>query len=198
MLIRLATWIGLTVAALSAAPIQYTITFTKTSGTAPAPTGGFVYDAAAPLGSQFSNFNLTWGTVTVDMLTEPGVNANNPLASLTSCVPGTSAGTFLMLSGPLPCDSSAQLLFAGRVDPGATSGIISFFSSSPQTDLQIVGRGDQAFPFGDCESTEVGQVGPGCVFVQGTATISPVPEPATGVLMLFAIAITATVRRRLL
>ena len=57
-----------------AGPIQYTITFTATSG--PAPTAGsFSYDSSQQLGSPFSSFLVTWDSITFDVT----ASANAPL-----------------------------------------------------------------------------------------------------------------------
>lgn len=59
----------LAVAPLDAGPIQYSINFTATLGTAPT-NGSFFYDASAPVGSQFSSFTVTWDGIQFD-LTRP-------------------------------------------------------------------------------------------------------------------------------
>jgi hypothetical protein len=56
-----------------AGPIQYNITFTTGSGIAPT-AGSFLYDSAAPLGSRFSSFSVTWDAAIFDL----SASANNP------------------------------------------------------------------------------------------------------------------------
>jgi hypothetical protein len=129
------------------------------------------------------------------VLTEPGANANNPIVVFGACLPATSASSFSLLFGPIPCNPpTPPQQFQARVDPGAPNGVIFLLAFD---ELSIVGRGDQFLPFGVCSESGTG---PGCVSSNGTFTIAPaaavVPEPGTWSLTLAGMAAAAAVARR--
>lgn len=80
--------------AASAAPINYTINFTPTSGIAPT-SGTFTYDSSLSLGSRFSSFIVVWQALTFDLTPE----ANAPSFSGSACGTSGSSDAFPLMSG---------------------------------------------------------------------------------------------------
>jgi hypothetical protein len=85
---------------LTATPITYTINFTTTGGVAPT-SGSFTYDAAAAIGSHFTNLDVVWGGEIFDLT----FAANEPYleGDLPGCSQGpyNSASSFTLLGGSL-------------------------------------------------------------------------------------------------
>src|SRR5262245_56196429 len=80
----------------TAAPMQYSMTFSLQFGTILPTAGSFTYDATI---ATFTNFNVTWDGVVFDLTN----GANSPLLSGPglACIGGATGGaaSFIVLSG---------------------------------------------------------------------------------------------------
>jgi hypothetical protein len=155
-------------------PIDYNINFAATTGVAPT-SGSFTYDAAAALGSQFTNFQVNWASVSFDLT----VGANAPVFNGTECGSSpTSATTFAMLNGIPQCTPSSGVIWDGiLMSPQAR---FAFIETAPGT-LGPAAIGNIGFtnvpidiPFFISSGT----------FTISAAEAAPAPEPSTFLLTL--------------
>lgn len=177
---------GIGVFASAAAPITYIINFT---GPSPLPaSGSFVYDADVPA---FTNFVVNWNGIAFD-LTD---SANSPTAEPTSCAAGVTgpAATFILMTVTPPCDVPGWTgpVWWGQYEP---MGFSSFqfrhvvndpiFVDPPgrlKIDLLLFGL-----------TGEVDQ----SLFLEGTWSITAVPEPAAILLTMAGGSILLALGRR--
>jgi hypothetical protein len=154
----------------TAASVNYTIAFSLTSGSVPAPSPGtFSYDADAAIGSQFSGFFVTWDGIFYDLTAE----ANAPVSAGTDC--GTNSADFF------------QLLSTGSTCSTQGANEPQWFGNA------YAGQNYNLFEFGDknsagtssllVEAYHVGRVG-GANASYGTWTIDVVPAPEPGTLIM--------------
>ena len=160
--------------ALTASPVQYTISFTLVSGVAPT-SGSFTYD---PSTEMFTQFDVVWDGLVFDMTADannPTVDTSNP-----SCPGGPGFGFALMAKQLNSCAEtyaySAQLMnhdanfHFGMYPVGAYyPDIISISVAAPSSDGAVYGYGNWTI----------------------TPTQAPVPEPGTP--GLFALGGTACI-----
>lgn len=160
-----------------AAPVTYFINFTldTSSGIQPVlpDSGVFTYDAAAPLTSRFSGFQVVWNSSTFDL---------TALANTGETFQGTACGTtpssasvFSFLTGVGVCTGSNVIGWAGSNVP------------------QIVPNRGAAFVFFDrtLNGNDVAQIAtplqPPAGFLSlstGTFTSTAIPEPSYSILLL--------------
>jgi hypothetical protein len=164
---------------VQAAPILYDINFTSFFNPDPPISGSFDYNAAAAVGSQFTNFDVIWEGTTFDLTAA----ANNPVgrnADTSTCIPSVdSAGFFAGLLNPENCLSlgtvwTAELGFPGNIAAFGIETDAPGDANSLQADVS------QFTSYGGPEVSD-----------QGRWTISTVPEP--GLLSLVLIGTLALI-----
>lgn len=176
-------WLAFAVG-LTAAPITYTINFDILNGAPIAPSGQFTYDVGAPLGSQFSNFTVTWRDDTFDLTT----TANAPTLMGSGILPNPcfasadSAGVFEALANPSNCAplSSGWIAQAAAANDEFAWFLIpkSFAPTLFFDDLNVSGS-----------ATSI-------VDSSGSWTVTATPEPSTfGIVMFGLCALWYTTRR---
>src|SRR4051794_21049304 len=107
---RLCAIMSLIAASAFAAPVNYTITFTTSSG--PAPTAGsFTYDSSAPLASRFTNFNVSWGGGIFDLTAT--ANTGEQFTGTDCGTSPSSQSLFTFLSGQNVCANAAVIVWDG-------------------------------------------------------------------------------------
>ena len=155
-----------------ATPILYNINFNNLTGT-PVPTSGsFTYDAAAALGSQFSNFVVVWDGLTFNDTAI--ANAGNVILTGVGCTsPDTSATVFAFLTQHAQCPGSPNT-YTYLANASLAGAAFDFFDDGNPTTNNIQLQGGTA--------SNVINSG-----VSGNYTVTPAattPEPSTFLLAL--------------
>lgn len=90
---------------LQASPVVYSFVFSAEGSSALPTAGSFSYDAAAPEGVQFADFDIAWDGINFD-LTSSANSARFGSNITSSCFPALdSAGLFNALQNPSDCNS---------------------------------------------------------------------------------------------
>ena len=171
----------------NAAPIIYSINFELLTGTL-TPSGEFTYDAASPLGSQFSNFVVMWGADTFNLT----ASANNPALLGSGDVPNpcyasaNSAGVFQALSNPSACASGGATGWTAQA--ASTNDEFAWFFVPPSPDPSTPASStlfisDLIYP----------GTSPIVVDASGLSTISQTPEPRSSIMFGLGLGLTAMV-----
>lgn len=110
-----------------AAPLNYTINFTTTAGTAPT-AGSFTYDDSTGL---FSNFQVLWDVYTFDLTS----SANTPVTGggAPECQSATGATAFLLLSNQCGASGWAATVTSAGPFPAAIHWFSFFALPQPIT-----------------------------------------------------------------
>ena len=160
---------GLTAICSFAAPVSYNITFTTTTGPAPA-SGSFTYDSSAPLTSRFTGFTVLWESGVFDLTA--AANSGEQFLGTDCGTVASSASVFAILSRQNVCANAAAITWNG----GRPGGIVTFRFS----DQELAGSGasisvNSSTPYSDG------------LDASGTFSIaspSAAPEPSTFLLAL--------------
>jgi hypothetical protein len=169
----------------------YTINFTTAGGSGnPAPSGSFTYDASAPLGSQFTDFEVAWDGFSLDLTN----SANNPSGN--GCGSYNSAATFAFLNGAVPCTPSGEAPSwnsGTNSPPPITSGVFSFDDFGP---ISILGT--TSFFISADDSIPGSSTPQEYAFAYGTWSLTDIttPEPSYLILMATGLLAVACVGRR--
>jgi hypothetical protein len=149
---------------LQAAPVLYTINFTTTSGVAPT-SGSFDYDSSQPVGSQFTNFFVSWDGSTFNLTP----TANSPYGTPSGDC-SASVITFLTTGSDCTTHSNGRPSWIAEIDGPGTE--------------------QEEFDFDDEDVTETHSIDifatipipESNVFITagGTWTATAVPAPAPG------------------
>jgi hypothetical protein len=171
-----------------AAPIDYTITFTATTGNAPLPAAGsFTYDADTPL---FTNFHVIWNNQDFDLTAAANGPFNSGLCGGSLSGP---AGGFAILSGTTPCPAE-QLWAAFSL---TNSSYLNLFASnnnfSPDDVLSLnIAVDISGYVSGPAGDRVLG----GGTFTIAPADVTAIPEPTSLVLLGTGLLGAAAARRR--
>jgi hypothetical protein len=161
----------------TAAPIPYLIDFQLTSGSA-LPSGRFTYDAGT---TTFSDFVVEWDSIHFDFTALANGGPEFVAAAPGVCgLPAGPAGSFALLSGQDTC-SDRQEFSGARLFGGGDFVFRTSQSLVGLVRLQVAGV---AAPSGNNDSF-------------GTFRITPVPEPAAGVLFGLGLAALGVATRRI-
>jgi len=163
-----------------AAPQSYQLGFTLTQGTVTATAGSFTYDPAAG----FTAFTVTWNDLSLDLTAA----ANLPTLYTTAggYTTGSAADSFALLTGALPQPRSYTAW--GAFSFSGTSTYFGFSSGSGQPGI------DESLVAFSLVSPVMG-TDPSTMIMSGDFSVTAVPEPATG-LMLLAGLLTVSRRRQ--
>ena len=162
-----------------ASPIDYTITFTTTSGSPPPMSGSFTYDPV----TGFSNFVVMWDGLTFDET----VAANAPLV-MDACNAQSSSPAygFEIMSETVPgCPSSTMYTWEGQFNPGQSFATEFLFLVMPPS---VVGD-EIGIAF------TAGTPGTPSMDAAGTWSLTAVPEPPTIGFLLTGMGVGLLVRK---
>ncbi len=154
-----------------AAPINYTINFTTTTGTI-VPTGQFTYDSA--IVNPFSAFTVTADLVVFDFTA--AYNSSTAVAGATCPDPGSAQATFAYLTGG--CDTQLWTLGVRR----AGGNLLSLDDAGTLPQVAVTSSALSGRHSGTFTVTE--------------ATASTAPEPGTVLLTMFGLVGAAGARWR--
>jgi hypothetical protein len=157
-----------------ASPMLYNITFTATAG--PTPTAGsFTYDSAAPLGSQFTGFNVVWEGGIFDLTA--AANTGEQFTGTDCGTTSSSQSVFAFLSGQKVCANAAVIAWDG----GRPRGVEIFDFRNQE--ISGVGPPEASIAINASTPFSEGQDASGSFSI---ASASAVPEPSTSVLTLLS------------
>ena len=168
----------------------YTINFTTAGGSgSPAPSGSFTYDASAPLGSQFTDFEVDWDGFSLDLTS----SANNPSGN--GCGSYNSAAAFAFLNGAVPCTPNGEgptWNSGTNSPPPITAGLFSFDDFGP---ISILGTTTFYISADTIPGSSTPQE---YAFADGTWNLTDIttPEPSYLILMAIGLLGVAFARRK--
>jgi hypothetical protein len=182
-----------------ASPIQYPLTFSLTNGAPNTASGSYTYDAALPIGAQFTSFHVTWDGFTFDL----AQSANSPQHSGNDggCPSSpTSATFFAMLQGAPQCGANDTKKIEWAADAFDSESLTYFTicDTTDSVDTPCFGGNSYSTMYLGVLQPYVAPPNSNAVYLAGgtvNSQQSATPEPSTFALTLAGLAVLARFTR---